>query len=141
MISLTLTNTPQHQTISDKSIGIICGFCLLALLIIACSAPQPDLPQWITNPQSTEGELCEIGSGATDRIATVNAKANLARMIKSQIASEMTLQQTPLGSTFESISTQKAEAMIANSYITHNEKIGDIIYMRLCVKPTLTKDI
>ncbi|GHV05090.1 hypothetical protein AGMMS50229_07610 [Campylobacterota bacterium] len=119
----------------------ICASCLSALLVTACSAPQPNLPEWIKSPQSAEGELCEIGSGAGDRIATIEAKANLARTIKTQIASEITLQQTSHGTTFESISTHKAEAMIANSYITHNETIGDITYLRLCVKPTLAKDI
>ena len=114
---------------------------VIAILITACSTPQLDLPQWVKNPQNAEGQLCAIGSGVNDRIATINAKASLAQTIQIHIANETTLKQNTNNSTFESIYYQQAEALITNTFITHNETIGEIVYLRLCVKSNHMKEV
>jgi hypothetical protein len=80
-------------------------------------------------------KIAEWEAESDRRIAELNAKADLAKAIEVQIASESRSRKTLSESEFESVSIQKARALIKEANATNQATIGEIVYLRLCINP------
>lgn len=103
-----------------------------ALLLLSCADKEAKPSGWFYEPDAIE-ELCAVGGGSSERIATLNAKANLARQIETQTQSEARLRQNESETTFESVSLHTAQSLIKEASVTNIETVDSVVYIRLCV--------
>lgn len=107
------------------------------LILIACCPVwlyANGLPEWVLEPQMS-GYICETGGANDEKIATINAKAALSKVLQTRVTSISKSTATADKSEFCTVSAQSSSELIKNAKIVDKITINGQTYVRLCIKP------